>query len=128
MFERMVRRIASVIAAVALGAGVAACGGAEEQKGGTGPGARTPGSDIQVQMKDIKYIPQDVSVNVGGTVEWKNDDAVAHTVTKMGGPGPQFDSGTVAGGATFRQVFDAPGKVSYFCEIHPQQKGTVTVR
>ncbi len=79
-------------------------------------------------MKDIQYVPKDVTVKKGGTVTWTNSDTVAHTVTKESGPGAEFDSGNLDVDATFEQKFTAPGKVNYVCTIHPNQTGTVTVK
>ena len=110
--------------AVAACLAAAGCGGGEESGGG---GASEPAGPT-VSMKDIKYIPETLEVSAGQTVTWTNDDAIAHTVTKTGGPGPQFDSGTVPGGGRFEQKFDTPGRVDYFCTIHPNQKGAVVVK
>ena len=79
-------------------------------------------------MKDIQFVPTDVTVYAGTTITWTNSDQVAHTVTKEGGPGADFDSGNVDPGATFEQTFDGPGTVDYVCTIHPGQTGTVTVK
>jgi len=78
-------------------------------------------------MQDIEYVPKEVTVKKGGTVTWTNSDSVTHTVTKQGGPGPEFDSGNMEVDATFKQKFDAAGKVDYVCTIHPNQTGTITV-
>jgi plastocyanin len=82
---------------------------------------------MSVRMKDTLFVPMDVTVAVGGTVKWKNDDPFAHTVTKQSGPGRPFDSGTVKGGGTFEQKFDKAGQIDYVCTIHPSQTGTITV-
>ena len=74
-------------------------------------------------MKDIQFVPKDVTVKAGTTITWTNSDQVPHTVTKEGGPGADFDSGNVDPGATFEQTFDEPGKVDYVCTIHPGQAG-----
>ena len=59
----------------------------------------------------------------GGTITWTNSDDFAHTVTKEGGPGPEFDSDNVDGGGTFKQKFTAVGKIDYLCNIHPGADG-----
>ena len=82
---------------------------------------------VTVDMKDIKYVPKDVKVTVGTTITWTNSDDVPHTVTKTGGPGPQFDSGNVDVGGEYEQTFEQKGKIDYVCTIHPGQDGTVTV-
>jgi plastocyanin len=84
----------------------------------------------------LRYAPADVTVPVGGTVAWRNTDAIApHTVTERhglweltGGWGatplspPGFGPGTVA-----EREFEA-GTHAYFCAVHPaRMTGTVAV-
>ena len=78
-------------------------------------------------MKNTTFVPMTASVAKGGTITWTNSDSFAHTVTKEGGPGQDFDSGNVDGGGTFKQRFDAAGKIDYVCTIHPSQTGSITV-
>ena len=125
-------RLALLCSCAALALAVPACGGDDEGGGGGEPGGAAAesgsGTDaVKVGMEDIEYVPRDVTVKQGGTVTWTNSDSVTHTVTKEGGPGPEFDSGNMNVDDTFEQTFDAAGKVDYVCTIHPNQTGTVTV-
>ena len=129
------RRLLAVAGALGLAAVAAACGGAARDEGsGTGPtGAEDSSSkgakgDVTIDMKDIKYVPAAATAKVGDTVVWTNSDAIAHTVTKTGGPGPSFDSGTIPAGGTYTQTVKTPGRIDYVCTIHPNQKGSLTVR
>lgn len=135
--------LASLLALLALGLTVAGCGDDEDEDGGSAQtseqpadtgaetgadtGAPPSGQTVRVGMKDIQYVPKEVTVEAGGTVRWTNTDSVTHTVTKRSGPGPRFDSGNMEVGATFEQKLDRPGKIEYVCTIHPNQTGTVTV-
>jgi len=94
-----------------------------EEGAATGEATET----AEVTMEGIEYVPKDVRVVVGGTVKWSNTDTPAHTVTKVDGPGEEFDSGNMEPGAGFEQSFPEAGTVNYVCDIHPFQKGTVTV-
>lgn len=85
------------------------------------------GKTVEVVMEDTKFDPMDVTVPAGGTIIWTNEDDFSHTVTKESGPGPEFDSGPIAGGETYEQTFDEPGTIAYLCTIHPGQTGTITV-
>jgi len=71
------------------------------------------------------YSPNPVSVSVGGTVTWMNNDNTAHTSTANGGA---FDSGTIAPGASFSRTFPAAGSFPYHCTLHPGMVGTVNVQ
>jgi plastocyanin len=84
-----------------------------------------------VVMEGIAFNPPDVTVNVGDTVTWSNNEDVGHDVTKESGPGADFKSGepgAMLRGDTFTQVFDAPGKIEYVCTVHANMTGTVTVK
>jgi len=64
-------------------------------------------------------------VSVGTTVVWQNNDTIAHTSTSnLSG----WNSGTIAPGQSFRFTFTSPGTFTYFCTIHPDMLGTVTVQ
>ena len=76
------------------------------------------------------FIPATVSISSGSTVVWDNDDTAAHTVTSggpTGGPDGVFDSSLVMGGASFEVTFDDPGRIDYFCMVHPWMTGVVNV-
>ncbi|MEK6229028.1 MAG: plastocyanin/azurin family copper-binding protein [Actinomycetota bacterium] len=133
----------TLVACLALGAFGAGCGGDDEESSGSNPapaeepadsggGAAESGGKavkaVKVDMKDTTFVPMDATVAKGGTITWTNSDGFAHTVTKDSGPGADFDSGNVDGGATFKQKFAAAGKIDYLCEIHPGQTGTITVK
>ncbi len=76
------------------------------------------------------WLPAEISVGVGGTVTWSNDDTAAHTVTSgspTDGPDGTFDSSLFMAGATFEVTFDDSGSYDYFCMVHPWMKGNVQV-
>ena len=77
-----------------------------------------------VSIIDKSFRPGTIAIATGGTVEWANDDGEAHTVTATDGG---FDSGILNGGGTFSQTFTEAGSYPYFCAIHPEMTGTVTV-
>ena len=136
----MKKLLALLIACLALT--VAACGDDDDDDGGGGSSATTPteqtdtgtapsggggGEAAEVDIPDITFEPKSLTVKAGATVTWTNSDDIPHTVTKDGGPGPDFDSGNLDPGDTFEQTFDAAGTIDYVCQIHPGQEGSVTV-
>jgi len=73
--------------------------------------------------------PADYSVNVltvkvGTTVTWTNEDAMMHTVTAVDG---SFDSGFFNEGETWSYTFEEPGEFEYFCSPHPWMRAKVIV-
>ena len=76
------------------------------------------------------YIPADITINAGDTVEWINLDTAAHTVTggsPSDGPSGVFDSSLVMADATYAFTFEEAGYYDYFCMVHPWMVGSVTV-
>ncbi len=76
------------------------------------------------------YIPEDITINAGDTVEWINVDTAAHTVTggsPTDGPSGVFDSSLVMANANYEFTFDDAGSYDYFCMVHPWMVGSVTV-
>jgi plastocyanin len=77
-----------------------------------------------VTIGDRVFIPPTVEIATGGTVEWTNTDGESHTATS---PDGAFDSGILAPGTAFSQTFEVAGSYPFFCAIHPDMQGTVTV-
>jgi plastocyanin len=69
------------------------------------------------------FNPNPISVSVGDTVRWTNNDPVDHTTTSAG----NWNSGSLTPGASFSEVFESPGTFNYFCSIHPSMTATVVV-
>lgn len=78
------------------------------------------------------FDPPEVTINVGDSVIWTNDDSATHTVTS-GDPndpgtwGQAFDSGLGVPRSSFEHMFDAAGEYPYLCQLHPWMTGKVTV-
>jgi len=96
-------------------------------------GSGTPGCEDT----DECWLPSVVTIGVGETVTWSNDDTAAHTVTSgnlsvdpnnVGVSLPSgFDSSLFMAGATFEVTFDEAGTFDYFCLVHPWMVGQVIV-
>lgn len=86
------------------------------------------GSGIQKEGQ-LYYDPEMLTVPVGTPVVWDNVDNVVHTVTsgKDATPDGTFDSGLIDAGKTYKFTFSSPGKVDYFCLVHPWMVGSVEV-
>jgi plastocyanin len=79
----------------------------------------------EIGITNFAFDPTTVEITVGTTVTWTNNDGVPHTATGMVG---EFDTGTIAPGASASFTFDAPGTYNYYCQIHPSMQGTVIVK
>ena len=78
---------------------------------------------LRVEVKSLAFTPAEISARVGDTIEWVNDDFVAHTATARSG---EWDV-KLAPHATGRTVAKSSGKVEYYCRYHPAMKGQVTI-
>jgi plastocyanin len=89
--------------------------------------AHLPPAGVSVTARDIRFIPESVTLKVGGTVVWMNRDAVQHNVTSVSGPA-SFSSGNLTEGQGYQFTFTRPGTYRYLCTIHRvQMHGTITV-
>ncbi len=82
-------------------------------------------SGSAVQIMNFAFAPASITVAVGASVTWTNNDAVAHTVTA---DDKSFDSGNLASGKTFSFTFTKAGTYPYHCTIHPNMKGAIVVK
>ena len=89
------------------------------------PQAAGPDTALAViHIKNLAYGTSSLTIMAGTTVEWVNDDPVAHTVVATTGA---FDSGLFEPGASWRRIFTEPGTYEYTCQPHPFMTGTITV-
>jgi amicyanin len=80
------------------------------------------GSGVNVQA--FVYDSAEITVPVGTTVTWTNNDPVAHTVTDVN---QAWDSGLFDQGYTYSMTFTEPGTYDYYCIPHPMMIGRVIV-
>lgn len=91
------------------------------------PPGGTTGPDfkpVAVDIKDFAFSPVTVTVAIGTTVTWTNEDSSTHTIVSQSGG---FNSGDLSKGATFSHTFTAAGDFEYHCSIHPSMVGHITV-
>jgi plastocyanin len=86
------------------------------------------------ELTDTAFKPNPVQVNVGDTITWTNDDSTTHTITsgQNGQPDGKFDSSPnlnplMSPGASFSHTFTEAGQYPYYCALHPNMVGTVSV-
>jgi plastocyanin len=77
-----------------------------------------------VSIGDNFFDVADIVVEPGTTVYWSNDGQVPHTVTADDG---SFDSGQLNPGDSYIVTFLGSGRLSYYCQLHPEMVGSVTV-
>jgi plastocyanin len=122
-----IARLAALVVAVTLA--TAACSGSSSPAPSAQPSvassaAQSGGIGITVSIANFSFQPATITVPVGATVTWTNNDTTGHTVTADGG---SFKSNTLAPGAGFSHTFAAAGTFAYHCSIHASMKAAVTM-
>ena len=138
MFRLPTLAVACASLALALGA----CGDDKESESGRDAGEDTtvvttnPTPEAQtstqgesgvvsVGMKDIKFVPEQITAKVGQKIVWTNNESIPHNVTAT--DGADFESETLQEGDTFEYTAAAAGTIDYVCTIHEGQNGKITV-
>jgi plastocyanin len=98
---------------------------ASSDSSGTAAAARGGTAGDTITIKDFRFSPSPLVVDVGSRITVANDDRTAHTVTAKNGA---FDTGDVGGGATATVMVAKPGTYHYFCNIHNYMTGTIEAR
>jgi OOP family OmpA-OmpF porin len=80
-------------------------------------------SDNTIRIKNFAFDPASITVKVGSTVRWLNQDSVPHRILFADGA----DSNVLAGMQSWSRKFDQAGTYDYACTIHPTMQGTVIV-
>ena len=93
------------------------------------PQAGSPASGDTVLISDFLYEPEQLTVAVGTTVTFTNEDSAPHTATSGQSPtgDGMFDTGTLQGQSKPVKLTKA-GTFTYYCAIHPFMKATVIVK
>ena len=125
------RRAAFALAlVVVLALSASGCGGEEEERpAAQPPAAQEPSggaSGVRVAMRDIQFVPREVSAKVGQTITWVNEDSVPHDVANEQ-EGREPRSELFNQGGTFEFTPREPGRISYVCTVHPGMDGTIVV-
>jgi uncharacterized cupredoxin-like copper-binding protein len=141
-------RVASVFllaAAVGVGGGCGGGGGNDNAKtastgtSSTSTRPASPAAAVTVKMKEYIFIPENLEVKRGATLDVRNEGQIAHNLTIENSPDPEKPGPKLAGTPTFLpgkteklKVDLRPGKYSFVCTVpgHRDQgmRGRITVK
>lgn len=77
----------------------------------------------EVSIANNAFQPNVVTVELGTTVTWTNNQSVAHNVIFA-----DFSSPLMEEGETYSYKFDKAGTYTYKCGIHPSMTGKIIVK
>ena len=128
---RTILHAAEMILVVFLGLIVASCKSDSSNTYGSPTAPSTSPANTAsntVEMSGMSFIPAQITVKVGTTVTWTNNDSFAHTATSDSSGG--WDTGNIAGGKSAAHTFNTAGTFPYRCTYHAAMGmvGTVIVQ
>lgn len=85
----------------------------------------TPAAGNTVVISDFSFSQSSLTVKVGSTVTWVNEDRVTHSITSDTGV---FQSDNLPAGGSFSYTFNQMGTFPYHCSPHPFMKGSIIVQ
>lgn len=92
---------------------------------GAPAGAQQAPAAAEVKIDNFSFSPATLTVAVGATVTWTNNDDIPHTVVSTD---KVFKSKVLDTGEKFTFTFAKAGEYPYFCSIHPKMTGKVLVQ
>ncbi len=80
-----------------------------------------------VGQKNKAFTVKTLTIKVGDTVKFSNDDSFSHNVFSLS-DAKNFDSGPTPAGQSRSVTFDKPGKVEVECAVHPDMQMVIEVK
>ncbi|MDQ6840532.1 MAG: plastocyanin/azurin family copper-binding protein [Actinomycetota bacterium] len=111
---------------LALAGLVAACGSATKAVSPSVASSASGGNSVMI--KNFSFEPQALTVKVGTTITWTNEDSTPHTVQFSNKTIPASGDLSAGGGQrTYAHTFMTAGSFPYICGIHNSMTGTIKV-
>jgi plastocyanin len=91
------------------------------------PAATAPAplsGNVDVTIAGFAFAPDKLTVKVGTTVKWTNNDSASHNVIADDN---SWGSTTLETGDSFSFTFNTAGTYAYHCGFHSSMKATITV-
>jgi plastocyanin len=135
------RRLIIGVTSVFITAGAVAGCSAHAETPTAVPTATSAPTGPVINLSSLMFHPTTITVKVGDTITWRNDEAITHTVTsgrfvgvdKTTGlrssqePDGTFNAKLAGKGKTFSFTFTKAGSYTYYCDIHQGMNATIKV-
>lgn len=82
-------------------------------------------ANVAVNIMNFKFDPTPLTIPVGTTVVWTNQDTAPPTATSD--TAGIFTTPLLQKGQSGSVTFNTPGTFTYYCTVHPNMHGTVVV-
>lgn len=84
-----------------------------------------PATPVELDQKDMAFVPHVLPVLVGTTVDFLNSDAFLHNVFTPDKCADKFNLGSWPQGETRSYTFEQPCAATLLCNVHPEMEGFV---
>ncbi len=91
-----------------------------------GAAARAPAAPPSMAQRDTAFAPGVLTIQVGSSVRFPNEDPFFHNVFSYSKT-ERFDLGRYPRGQAKSVVFDEPGVVNVYCEVHEFMRAAIVV-
>jgi len=131
-FLRGLALITVTFAAIACSSGGATQAPASSATSPSGGASAPVGTGLAVVAKDIAFQPTTLTAkpDTAFTIDFDNQDSVQHNIAIKDAAGAVAFKGTVVG--TSKVTYNVPalpaGAYTFWCEVHPNMTGTLTVQ
>jgi len=79
-------------------------------------------TEAKISIENFSFNPGTLIIKAGATVTWTNNDSAPHKIKSN-----DFNSDTLATGASYSFTFEKAGVYDYICGIHPSMQGKIIV-
>ncbi|NTW21920.1 hypothetical protein HGA34_00050 [Candidatus Falkowbacteria bacterium] len=76
----------------------------------------------------FEFSPKNLTIRLGDSVHWVNQDPATHTITPVGSTLTGFGSGTLMPSQYYTFKFTKRGTFNYKCSLHPYMTGSIVVK
>jgi len=84
-----------------------------------------PAEPVEMDQKDMTFVPHVLAVLVGTTVDFLNSDAFLHNVFTPDKCADKFNLGSWPQGEVRSYTFKRPCAATLLCNVHPEMEGFV---
>ena len=76
---------------------------------------------VTIEMLNNAFVAKDITISLGSSIRWINQDVVQHTATSSNVPsgGAAINSPFLSQGQSFTFTPKVIGTWTYFCQVHP---------
>lgn len=93
--------------------------------GHAAPANAAAAAPVVVEIHNMHFTPDTLTVPAGTKVTWVNEDEMPHTVMDRG---RAFRSAALDAKDSYSYTFAAPGEFAYYCTLHPMMVGKIIVK